>query len=139
LIYYLVGLSLALAIGAACYLVIGHAATPLLTALFGRGAGHMWARLFRISVVTVAIVGALSTKFYGCGGPTNYADVAKSHERMLERTTRQIAGSLESCARYLLLAAMLGALAFGIQRACTRENAATKRSGNGDTSEINSH
>lgn len=122
LIYYLVGLSLALAIGAACYLFVGHAATPLLATLFGPEAGRMWGRLFRISVVTVAVVGALSTKFYGCGGPTNYADVAKSHERMFERTTSQVAGSLESCAQYLLLAAMLGAMAFAVQQACRRKS-----------------
>ena len=77
----------------------------------------MWGRLFRIPLVTVALVGALTTKFYGCDGPTNYSEVAKSHERMFERSTSQVAGSLESCTQYLLLAASIGAIAFGIHYA----------------------
>src|SRR6267142_1225347 len=117
LLYYLTGLSIALAIGATCYYVIGHAATPLLRVLFGAEAGRMWGRLFRISVVTIALVGALTTKFYGCGGPTNYSQVAKSHELMFERTSSQVAGSLESCVKYLLFAATIGSLAFGFHYA----------------------
>jgi hypothetical protein len=115
--YYLAGLSIALAIGAVCYCVVGHAATPLLRVLFGHEAGRMWGRLFRISVVTIALVGALTTKFYGCRGPTDYADVAKDHEKMLERTTSQVAGALDSTVNYLLLAATIGAIAFGIRHA----------------------
>jgi len=117
LAYYLAGLTIALAIGVICYYVVGHAASPLFRALFGAAAGRMWGRLFRISVVTIALVGALTTKFYGCGGPTSYADVAKSHERMFERTTSQVAGSLESCVQYLLVMAALGAAAFGLHQA----------------------
>jgi hypothetical protein len=115
--YYLAGLSIALAIGGTCYYAVGYAATPLLRVLFGAQASQMWGRLFRISLVTVALVGALTTKFYGCGGPTNYADVAKSHERMFERTTSQVAGSLGSATQYLLLTAAIGAIAFGIHHA----------------------
>jgi hypothetical protein len=116
LIYYLAGLSIALLIGAICYYTVGHAATPLLRALFGAEAGRMWGRLFRISLVTMALVGALTTKFYGCRGPTDYAAVANSHELMLERTTGQVAASLESCLQFLLLTAALGAIAFAAGR-----------------------
>jgi len=118
LIYYLAGLSIAMAIGMTCYYVIGHGATPLLRMLFGPQAAAMWGRLFRISLVTIALVGALTTKFYGCHGPTDYDAVAKSHDLMLERTTSQVAGSLESCIRYLLFTATLGAIAFGVHCAC---------------------
>jgi hypothetical protein len=118
LIYYLAGLSIALAIGVACYYGIGHGATPLLGVLFGPRAALMWGRLFRISLVTIALVGALTTKFYGCHGPTDYAAIAKSHEQMFERTTSQVAGSLESCTRYLLFTAAIGAIAFGVHCAC---------------------
>jgi len=112
LIYYGVGLTLALGVGAVSYLVVGHAATPLLRAVFGQQAGPMWGRLFRISVVTVALVGALTTKFYGCGGPTDYQALAKDHQAMLAQTSEQVSGSLSSSAQYLLLAAMIGAIAF---------------------------
>src|SRR6478752_2158219 len=111
-IYYSAGLSIALLIGAICYYAVGHAATPLLRAVFEAEAGRMWGRLFRISLVTIALVGALTTKFYGCRGPTDYSAVAQSHELMLERTTSQVAGSLETCLQYLLLSAALGAIAF---------------------------
>jgi hypothetical protein len=120
LIYYVTGLSIALAIGATCYYVVGHSATPLLRVLFGPGAGRMWGRLFRISIVTVALVGALTTKFYGCRGPTDYAAVAESHELMLERTTSQVAGSLDSCVQYLLFTAAIGAIAFAVNQAGRR-------------------
>src|SRR5262245_31869163 len=118
LVYYLAGLSIALAIGAACYYVVGHCVTPLLRVLFGPQAAAMWGRLFRISLVTVALVGALTTKFYGCNGPTDYAAVAQSHELMFERTTSQVAGSLDACTQYLLFTATLGAIAFGVHYAC---------------------
>ncbi len=116
LIYYLAGLSIALLIGAICYYAVGHAATPMLRDLFGAAAGRMWGRLFRISLVTIALVGALTAKFYGCRGPTDYSTVAQSHELMLERTTSQVAASLESCLQYLLLTAALGAIAFAVLR-----------------------
>jgi hypothetical protein len=114
LIYYAAGLSIALFIGTICYYYVGHAATPLFRTLFGAGAGQMWGRLFRISLVTIAIVGALTTKFYGCGGPTDYAELAKDHERMLERTTSQVAGSLQSTVQFLIFTATVGALSFAV-------------------------
>jgi hypothetical protein len=109
-------LGLALTIGIVCYYVVGFAATPLWQALFGRESGAMWGRLFRMSVVTVALVGALSTKFYGCGGPTDYERVARDHRLMLELTSEQISGSLFDCARYLLVVAGIAAIAFAAQR-----------------------
>jgi hypothetical protein len=116
LVYYSAGLSIALLVGAICYYYVGYTAAPLLRVLFGEQASHMWGRLFRIWLVTIALVGALSTKFYGCSGPTDYAEVAKSHERMLERTTDQVASSLTSATQFLLLAATAGGLAFAIRQ-----------------------
>jgi hypothetical protein len=117
LIYFWAGLALALAVGVACYYAAGLSATPLLSSLFGDRAGAMWGRLFRISLVCVALVGGLSTKFYGCHGPTDYAAAAKSHHTMLALTSEQVAGSLSYSMQYLALAAAVGALAFGIYRA----------------------
>ena len=116
LLYYLAGLAIALGIGGVIYCAVGHAATPLLRALFGEQGGQMGGRLFRMSVVMVALVGALTTKFYGCGGPADYADVAKDHQRMLAGTSEQVSGSLYDSAQYLLLAAAIGGIAFAIHR-----------------------
>ncbi len=117
LLYYLAGLTLALVVGIICYYVVGFAATPLWQALFGHESGPMWGRLFRMSVVMVALVGALSTKFYGCGGPTDYDRVARDHRLMLELTSQQVSGSLFDMAQYLLFVAAIAALAFAVLRA----------------------
>lgn len=114
LLYYLGGLTLALVVGIVCYYVVGFAAVPLWQALFGAESGPMWGRLFRMSVVMVALVGALSTKFYGCSGPTDYAHVARDHRQMLQLTSQQVSGSLDSVALYLIFAAFVGGLAFAV-------------------------
>jgi len=112
LLYYLGGLTAALTVGVVCYYVVGFAATPLWEAICGARSGPMWGRLFRLSVVTVALVGGLSSKFYGCGGPADYDAVARDHRLMLERTSSQVSGSLHDTSQYLLLAAAAGAIAF---------------------------
>ncbi len=116
LLYYLGGLTAALVVGVVSYYVVGFAATPLWEAIAGSQAAPMWGRLFRISVVTVALVGGLSIKFYGCGGPTDYDAVARDHRLMLQRTSEQLSGSLSDTAQYLLLAAAAGAFAFSLCR-----------------------
>ncbi len=116
LLYYLSGLTASLAVGVVSYYVVGFAATPLWEAIVGSQAAPMWGRLFRISLVTVALVGGLSIKFYGCGGPTDYDAVARDHRLMLQRTSEQLSGSLYDTAQYLLLAAAAGALAFALCR-----------------------
>src|SRR5512146_1425122 len=117
LIYYTAGLTLALVVGIVCYYVAGLPATPFLSALFGERAGPMWGRLFRLSLVSIALVGGLSTKFYGCSGPTDYRAVARNHQTMLALTSEQVSGSLNYSVNYLLAAAAVGAVAFGIYRA----------------------
>ncbi len=117
LLYYVAGLALALTVGIVCYYALGFAAVPLWQALFGNESGPMWGRLFRMSVMMVALVGALSTKFYGCSGPTDYAHVARDHRLMLELTSQQVSGSLSGTAQYLLLVAAVAALAFAVLRA----------------------
>ena len=122
LIYYTVGLTLALVVGIICYYIVGLPATPFLSSLFGKQRGQMWGRLFRLSLVSIALVGGLSTKFYGCSGPTDYGAVAKDHQTMLALTSEQVSGSLSYSVNYLLLAAAVGALAFGIYRATANRN-----------------
>jgi hypothetical protein len=117
LLYYAAGVTAALAVGTVCYYVVGFAATPLWEALFGSQAAPMWGRLFRMSVVTVALVGALATKFYGCGGPTDYDAVARDHRLMAERTSGQVSQSLADTSLYLLLVAAAAAITFAVVRA----------------------
>jgi hypothetical protein len=112
LLFYAAGLTAALIVGVVCYYVVGFAATPLWEALFGPQAAPLWGRLFRMSVVTVALVGGLSTKFYGCGGPADYVAVARDHRLMIERTSSQVSQSMGDTSRYLLLVAAVAAIAF---------------------------
>lgn len=114
LLYFAAGLTLALVAGIVCYYAAGLSATPFLTSLFGERKGVLWGRLFRISLVCVALAGGLSTKFYGCSGPTDYAATARSQHTMLALTSEQVSGSLSYTAQYLILAAAVGALAFGV-------------------------
>ncbi len=114
LLYYLGGLAAALAIGSLGYYVVGFAATPLWESLFGSQAGPMWGRLFRLSLVMVALVGALSTKFYGCGGPTDYDAVARDHRLMAQHTSEQVGGSVDGMVQYLLLVSGVAALALAL-------------------------
>ena len=75
----------------------------------------MWGRLFRMSVVTIAVVGGLSSKFYGCGGPTDYSGIANNHPLLLAHTSEQVSSSLSYSLHYLLIAAAIGALAFAMR------------------------
>lgn len=116
LLYYLGGLTVALAIGVVCYYSVGFSAGPFLQTLFGEQAGQMWGRLFRMSVVTIALIGGLSSKFYGCGGPTDYTGIAHSHARLFSLTTEQVSSSLQYSVQYLLAAAAVGAAAYAVHR-----------------------
>ena len=112
LIYFATGLLLSLLVGVACYLTVGYAATPLFSRMFGPQAGAMWERLFRVALVTVAVCGGLTIKFYGCSGPTDYRAVAKSHEAMLRHTAAQTSRALDYEVTFLLFFAAVAAVAF---------------------------
>lgn len=112
LIYFATGLLLSLLVGIACYLTVGYGSTPLFSQMFGAQAGAMWGRLFRVALVTVAVCGGLTVKFYGCSGPTDYRGVAKSHEAMLRHTAAQTSRALDYEVTFLLLFAAAAAVAF---------------------------
>ena len=111
-IYFGAGLLLSLFVGAACYFTVGRASPPLFTGLFGSQAGQMWGRLYRVALVTIALGGALSVKFYGCSGPTDYRAIAQDHGLMLQRTAEQAGRSLDYEVEFLLFSAAVAAAAF---------------------------
>jgi len=112
LIYFATGLMLSLLIGVVCYFTLGSAATPVFSQLFGAQAGAMWGRLFRATLVTVAVCGGLTVKFYGCSGPTDYRAVASSHDAMLRHTADQTSRAIDYEVSFLLLFAAVAAVAF---------------------------
>ena len=116
LIFYLSGLVLSTLVGFALYAVIGGHVTPLLSAIFGKESGYLWARSFRILLVVTALIGGLSVQWYGCGGVTNYGAVASDPREMARKTSEQVSGAASHAARYLLGAAILGAVTFAVVR-----------------------
>ena len=116
MIFYLVGLVLALAVGISLYFAIGGHVAPLLEAIFGKRVGHLWARSFRVFLVASAIIGGLSVQWYGCGGYTDYAALASDPREMARKTTEQVSGAASHSARFLLGAAIVGAITFSVIR-----------------------
>jgi hypothetical protein len=116
-LYFGAGLLLSLLVGIGAYYAVGHAATPLVEELFGQQAGPLWGRVFRLAIVTVALAGGLSVKFYGCRGPTDYRAVAQSHDLMLKHTAEQTGRAMEYEISFLLLAGAFAAIVFaGLRR-----------------------
>ena len=126
LIYFGVGLTLALLVGVASYFTVGRASTPLFTKLFGRQGGPMWGRLYRVALVGIALGGGLSVKFYGCSGPTDYQAVARSRDLMLKHTAEQAASSMDYEVTFLLFSAAVAAAArpakTNTSNVCSRQN-----------------
>lgn len=114
LIYFATGLLLSFLVGLACYFTLGYSATPLFSHLFGSQAGAMWGRLFRALLITVAVCGGLTVKFYGCSGPTDYRAVASSHDLMLRHTADQTSRAIDYEVSFLLLFAAVAGIAFAV-------------------------
>jgi hypothetical protein len=112
LCYFFGGLLASLLAGVIAYYFVGHASAPLLAALFGNDAGRMWGRLYRMTLVTVALTGGLSVKFYGCSGPTDYQDVAQSHPAMYALASAQAGQSMSYLLTFVLITAAVAAWAF---------------------------
>jgi hypothetical protein len=86
----------------------------MLQKLFGQRAGHLWGRSFRMMTVITALVGGLSTQWYGCGGLTDYERLEKDRQLMFQKSTEQVAGAINYSKNFLVFAAGLGAVAFAI-------------------------
>lgn len=113
--FYLGGLTLALAVGFVFYCAVGGQSVALFSALFGEQSGRLWGRAFRMTLVTIAVIGGLSSKWYGCGY-TDYQKVANDHRVMLEKTSEQVSGALGYSTYFLILTAVLGAIVYAIVR-----------------------
>jgi len=112
--YFLGGILASLVVGAIAYFSVGHLSTPFFMALFGDEAGKLWGRLYRLTLITVALTGALSVKFYGCSGPTDYEALAQSHSAMFQHASSQAEQSMGYLATFLTVAAavLLATFAF---------------------------
>ncbi len=125
--YYLAGMTGAVLVGVLFYVAIGTRATPLLASIFGEDAGRLWGRSLRMLLVLTAILGGLSTQWYGCSDTTN-RQVAKSQRLMAEKATDQISHATLYATRLLVATAAFGAIAFAALQAArgNRQSAAPR-------------
>ena len=112
--FYVGGLTAALVVGFIFYFVVGAYCGPLLRKLFGDQGGYLWGRTFRIMLVTSALVGGLSTQWYGCRGYEDYADIERSPKRMFQKSTEQVASATDYATGFLLLAANVAVIAYAV-------------------------
>ncbi len=110
--FYVAGLAASVAVGFAFYFTLGGCVVPTLSKLFGERAGHLWGRSFRMLVVTFALVGGLSTQWYGCEGYADRGAVERSREVMFEKSTDQVASAISYVTWFVVAAAGLGAIMF---------------------------
>ncbi len=112
--FYFAGLAVAALVGEVFYLVIGPYATPFFARLMGEKSGHLWGRSFRLMVVVMALVGGLSTQWYGCGGYTDYSAVKDDPRIAFQKATEQVAGALRYADNFVIIMAALGAISLAI-------------------------
>ena len=125
--FYVGGLTAALAVGFVFYFAVGAYCGPLLRNLFGDEGGYLWGRTFRIMLVTTALIGGLSTRWYGCSGYTDYSAVASSPKLMFQKSTEQVAEGTKYTTGFLLLAANLTVIVYAVLRRGRPPNTHGKR------------
>ncbi len=119
--FYIAGLTLALIVGMVFYYVIGGHAAPLFESLFGKEAGYLWGRSFRLMLVVSALMGGLAVQWYGCSY-TDYGSVAQNERLMVEKMTEQVSGAMEYSTGFLIIAAVLGALMYAVLGRTSRDD-----------------
>ena len=110
--FYVAGLAASVGVGFVFYFTLGGCVVPTLSKLFGERAGLLWGRSFRMLVVTFALVGGLSTQWYGCEGYADRKAVERSREVMFEKSTEQVASAISYVTWFVVVAAGLGAIIF---------------------------
>lgn len=114
LIFFLGGLMASAAVGLAFYYLIGPASDHAVRRVFGERTGPLWGRSFRIMMFVMALIGGLSTQWYGCDGYQDYKTVAADRGLMFEKTTTQVTGAISYAKWFVILAAGVGAVAVAL-------------------------
>jgi 5,10-methenyltetrahydromethanopterin hydrogenase len=65
-------------------------------------------------VVTIALVGGLSTQWYGCEGYADRKAVEQSREVMFEKSTEQVASAISYATTFVIMIAALLAITYAI-------------------------
>jgi len=112
--FYVGGLGAAVVVGFVFYYVVGAYCGPMLERLFGQRGAQLWGRSFRMLIVTSALIGGLSTQWYGCRGYSDYERVEKDPRLMFQKSTEQVAGAMNYARSFLIIAAGMAAATFAL-------------------------
>lgn len=110
LIFFLGGLAASAVVGLVFYYLLAAPSDAAARQVFGQQTGAVWGRSFRIMLLLMALVGGLSTQWYGCDGYKDYQHIAADRRRMLEKSTTQVTSAMSYAKWYVLLAAGVAAL-----------------------------
>jgi hypothetical protein len=126
--FYLAGMTGAVLVGVLFYVVVGTRATPLLASIFGEEAGRLGGRSLRMLLVLTAVLGGLSTQWYGCSDTSN-RQLAKSQRLMAEKATDQVSQATLYATRLLVATTAVGAVVFAALQASrgNRQSAASRK------------
>jgi hypothetical protein len=114
LIYFLCGLAASAVVGLVFYYVMGGPSEAAARRVFGEQTGRLWGRSFRIMMFLMALIGGLSTQWYGCEGYKDYGHIAADRRLMLEKSTTQVTSAMSYAKWFVVLAAGVGAVAVAV-------------------------
>lgn len=112
--YFLGGLMVSAAVGFVFYFAIGGASQAATQSAFGGKTSPLWGRSFRLLMFLMILVGGLSTQWHGCGGYSDYKDVAADRRRMFQKSTEQVVGAIDYGRWFLIGAAGVGAITIAV-------------------------
>jgi hypothetical protein len=116
LIYYLGGLLASAVVAVVFYYVIGGSISTMVQAVLGPRTGAVWGRSTRIFLLVTVLIGGLSTRWYGCDGYSHYKALAADRRLMLQKSTDQVAGSIQYGRTFIIVAAGIGAITIAVLR-----------------------
>ena len=114
--FYVAGLTASLVVGFIFYYALGSSCVAFFQKVFGERAGELWGRTFRLMLVTTALIGGLTTQWYGldCHGNIDYKAVASDPRLMFQKTTEQVGGATDYPRILLLVVANVGVITYAV-------------------------
>lgn len=111
LIFFLSGLAASACVGLVFYYVMAASSDAAARRVFGHRIGALWGRSFRIMMFLMALIGGLSTQWYGCDG---YKAIAADRRLMFEKSTTQVTTAMSYAKWFVVMAAGVGAVTVAV-------------------------
>ncbi len=114
LIFFLSGLAASACVGLVFYYVMAAPSDAAARHVFGQQTGRLWGRSFRIMMFLMALIGGLSTQWYGCDGYKDYKAIAADRRLMFEKSTTQVTSAMSYAKWFVIMAAGVGAVTVAV-------------------------